>query len=93
MTEEEIRHIVNEEVKEHFKKKVLEKEAQIDPSIIAFLTEMSKSVSWFWKSGDNRFVFDGGASADSLRMVDHRDPSKELRHRAYTSSRFRPSLV
>jgi hypothetical protein len=37
-------------------------------------------VSWFRKPGDNRFVFDGDASADSLRMVDHEDPSKELRH-------------
>jgi 6-phosphogluconolactonase/glucosamine-6-phosphate isomerase/deaminase len=48
MTKEEICHIVNEEEKEHFKKKVLEKEAQIDPSINAFFAEMSKSVSWFW---------------------------------------------
>jgi hypothetical protein len=37
-------------------------------------------VSWFWKSGDNRFVFGGDASTDSLRMVDHGDPNKELRH-------------
>jgi hypothetical protein len=27
-----------------------------------------------------RFVFSGDASADSLRMVDHRDPCRELRH-------------
>jgi hypothetical protein len=33
MTKEEIRDIVNEEVNEHFKKKVLDKEAPIDPSI------------------------------------------------------------
>lgn len=43
-------------------------------------------LSWFWKLGDNRFVFIGDASADSLRMVDHEDSSKELRHRVYTGS-------
>jgi hypothetical protein len=37
-------------------------------------------LSWFWKLGDNRFLFSGDASVNSLRMVDHGDPSKELRH-------------
>jgi hypothetical protein len=50
-------------------------------------------VSWFWEPGDNRFVFDGDASADSLQMVDHGDPSKELRHGVYTGAGFRPSRV
>jgi hypothetical protein len=48
-------------------------------------------LSWFLKPGDNRFVFGGDASADS--MVDHGDPNKELRHWGYIGSGFRPSPV
>jgi hypothetical protein len=29
---------------------------------------------------DNKFVFGGDASADSLRMMDHGDPNEKLRH-------------
>jgi hypothetical protein len=50
-------------------------------------------VSWFWKPGDNKFVFGGDANADSLQMVDHGDPSKEMRHEVYTGSGLHPSLV
>jgi hypothetical protein len=38
-------------------------------------------------------VFGGDASVDLLRMVDHGDPSKKLRHGVYTGSGLRPSLV
>jgi hypothetical protein len=48
---------------------------------------------WFQKLGDNRFMFDGGASADSLRMVDHGDPCKELKHGVYTGLGLCPSPV
>jgi hypothetical protein len=37
-------------------------------------------LSWFRKLWDNRLVFGRDANADSLRMVDHGDPSKKLRH-------------
>jgi hypothetical protein len=49
--------------------------------------------SWFQKPRDNRFVFGGGASADSLRMVDHGDSCKELKHGVYTGSGLCPSPV
>jgi hypothetical protein len=48
-------------------------------------------MSWFQKSWDNRFTFGRDASMDSIRMVDHGDPSKELRHGVYTGSGFRLS--
>jgi hypothetical protein len=38
-------------------------------------------------------VFGGDTSADSLRMVNHGDPSRELRHGVYIGSRFRLSPV
>jgi hypothetical protein len=38
-----------------------------------------RQLSWLRKPGDNRFVFGGNASVDSLRMVDHKDPREELR--------------
>jgi hypothetical protein len=44
MTEEELCDIVNKEEKEHFKKKVLDKEAPIEPSIKAFFLNMSKPI-------------------------------------------------
>jgi hypothetical protein len=52
-----------------------------------------RQLSWFWKPRDNRFVFGGDASVDSLRMVDHVDPSKELRHEVYNGLGFCPSLL
>jgi hypothetical protein len=67
--------------------------------VLAVITEMGLHivekayVSRFYKSGDNRFVFGGDASTDSLRMVDHGDPSKKLRHWAYTGSSFHLSPV
>jgi hypothetical protein len=35
----------------------------------------------------------GDTILDSLQMVDHMDPNEELRHKGYTGSGFRPSLV
>jgi hypothetical protein len=54
---------------------------------------LARQLSWLRKLGDNRFVSCGDASMDSLRMVDHEDPSEELRDWDYASSGFFPSLV
>jgi hypothetical protein len=57
---------------------------------------MSNHTCWcrgFGNQGNNRFVFGGDASADSLRMVDHEDLSWEIRHQGYTSLGKDPSPV
>jgi hypothetical protein len=73
---------------------------------ILYMVVHHEFISWIWwdkiiphiitiviSEKDNRFVFGGDASADSLRMVDHGEPSKELRHEVYIGSSFCPSLV
>jgi hypothetical protein len=54
---------------------------------------LARQLLLFRKSRDNRFVFDGDASTDSLRMVLYEDPSKELRHRVNIGSGLRSGLV